>query len=537
MALSADHLHLTGMAPGGVEDVSRRGDGSDMAPTSPRARRISRFVIVAVLIWSFWPLLIAPFNWGKCQDDMYITFTYARSLANGDGFVYNHPPATLGTTAPLLTFALAFFARLLRADLIPQIAVVLTALCWSAAVWLIYVFRSAFGLRGWQAAVLGAAILAGGNPEFLGFENYLFWAIMIASVGFAYSRRPLPAGVLAGLLFLTRGEGVLLLPLLLLAAVFMHRNEAKLLSEESLRAAAWMSGGFLAVLGAWSIYALPVFGGILPNTLAAKLAQQEAGLFGIWARALFVEYMPQWERQFLPQGWSAALNIWWIVTLFGIGYVIYKHRRWIIFFAWLVLFVAGYAVLGVPNYTHYQEIARFVFLLGTGFGLAGLIELSLKVSLKFRGKALAAAACFSCLFLALMFAPRAEAAFNRLGDTRHGPTRVVGEWFRANASPEETVAYVEIGFLAYYSGNRILDIVGLTDPEGVEHIRQGDFAWAFFQHMPEFYMHMDNFNPILEDIEGNSEFSENYRVVARFPSNFPSDFVIYARQDVARRFL
>jgi len=45
-------------------------------------------------------------------DDAYITFRYARNLANGVGFVYNAGERVLGTTTPAYTLLLAALSRL-----------------------------------------------------------------------------------------------------------------------------------------------------------------------------------------------------------------------------------------------------------------------------------------------------------------------------------------------------------------------------------------------------------------------------------------
>jgi hypothetical protein len=68
---------------------------------------------VLVLLMSFFPLWVAYHHQLALNDDTYITLTYAKSLAAGRGFVFNHPPATFGTTTPLLTFIVAGLSLLL----------------------------------------------------------------------------------------------------------------------------------------------------------------------------------------------------------------------------------------------------------------------------------------------------------------------------------------------------------------------------------------------------------------------------------------
>ena len=61
-------------------------------------------------------------------DDAYITFRYARNLADGLGLVYNPGEWVLGTTAPLWAIVLAGGYRLGLTDL-PWLSTVLSATC------------------------------------------------------------------------------------------------------------------------------------------------------------------------------------------------------------------------------------------------------------------------------------------------------------------------------------------------------------------------------------------------------------------------
>src|SRR2546421_6511798 len=61
-------------------------------------------------------------------DDAYITFRYARNLADGLGLVYNPGEWVLGTTAPLWAILLGAGYRLGFTDL-PWLATTLSAAC------------------------------------------------------------------------------------------------------------------------------------------------------------------------------------------------------------------------------------------------------------------------------------------------------------------------------------------------------------------------------------------------------------------------
>src|ERR1700692_4517572 len=86
-------------------------------------------------------------------DDAYITFRYARNLAEGLGLVYNPGEWVLGTPTPLWAILLAGGYRLGGTDL-PWLANAVSALCDAGSAALLV----QFGLRmGWRPA--GAALV------------------------------------------------------------------------------------------------------------------------------------------------------------------------------------------------------------------------------------------------------------------------------------------------------------------------------------------------------------------------------------------
>jgi hypothetical protein len=53
------------------------------------------------------------------------------------------------------------------------------------------------------------------------------------------------------------------------------------------------------------------------------------------------------------------------------------------------------------------------------------------------------------------------------------------EWLRQSMPPEESVAYVEIGVLGYYSDRPIEDLMGLVTPRALPYVARNDVLGAF----------------------------------------------------------
>ena len=98
---------------------------------------------------SLFPFFAAYRHVEYLNDDSYITLTYAKNLAAGRGFVFNHPPATQGTTTPLFTLMVAGLALVLPQTEAAALAVFLGAVCWVGIAWTFFLFRKEWGLQDW----------------------------------------------------------------------------------------------------------------------------------------------------------------------------------------------------------------------------------------------------------------------------------------------------------------------------------------------------------------------------------------------------
>jgi hypothetical protein len=151
-------------------------------------------------------------------DDAYITFRYARNLAEGAGLVYNAGERVLGTSAPLFAVLLAGLHRLTGAA-IPAVALALGAACLPACALLGY--RLARRVTGPAFAVIFVA--AGLSPrESLrvfssGMETPLYLLGLLLALELACRGHDVTALAVAGTLAFVHPDAVLLLPALAVA--------------------------------------------------------------------------------------------------------------------------------------------------------------------------------------------------------------------------------------------------------------------------------------------------------------------------------
>ncbi|MFZ1946604.1 MAG: hypothetical protein WAW06_03600, partial [bacterium] len=151
------------------------------------------------------------------DDDAFITFRYARQLAEGNGFVYNLGERVYGTTTPLFAILLAGWFRISGNDL-PVVAEIIDL---AAALGALILLWLALRRTGASPAQQVAALVIVGTSTRLwymntqGMETPLVLLLMVSSWYAIIVERYLLAGFLAGLLLWARIDSALWLLALL----------------------------------------------------------------------------------------------------------------------------------------------------------------------------------------------------------------------------------------------------------------------------------------------------------------------------------
>ncbi|MGD2048966.1 MAG: hypothetical protein PVH03_05700 [Chloroflexota bacterium] len=485
------------------------------------------FTIVLLVVLSLIPLIISYRYPAFLNDDSFITLTYAKNLAGGNGFVFNHPPAVLGTTSPLLTISIAGLALVFPQIDIPDIAVFLTALCWIGILWTFFFFRNEWGLKNWQVCILALVLIGSGWINFLGMEAYLFAFLLILALSLFFSEHYWFTGFSAGLLFLTRGEGVFVMVVLLIAITLQYWVAERSIDIKLVRKITKLIIGFAVPLFLWAIFAHVTFGSFLPNTLATKQAYIQHGFGQSLLQRLTEEWIPRWGITFVFKA-LPFVNFWWIVVIIGFIDVLVRKRRWLILLGWMTLYIVGYTLLNVSSAWWYQLPILFVLNLFFALGIITIVEI-LTRQIKHRNLALGTSFLIITLLIFLLSIPTFNTILDYQGDSRGESYTALSQWFREHTKPSESLAYIEIGYLGYYTDNRIIDLAGLVLPDIVPHIAEGDFEWGFWSYEPDYYVYLPDFDWALGDIRADSRFSQIYKPVATLDGPWQSDFTIYKR--------
>ncbi|MBA3534557.1 MAG: hypothetical protein H0T73_21775, partial [Ardenticatenales bacterium] len=306
--------------------------------------------------------------WGATQhrsylnDDTYITLTYARSLAAGEGWRYNGGTEALGTTTPLFALVVAALSWLFPSIPLEWFAVGFSTLCWLGTGWFFFLGHRDFGLNLRAGAILALVVLLQGGWLFgsLGMEAaFLLFGLTLAVwvAGRGYS---LLAGLVGALLFLVRPEGLAMVPLVG-AWILWHRRDAL----------PRFATGALLPLCLWVSYAWMHFSSILPNSALAKVGQGAFWPGKPFVERLFGEWLPAHAANY---GFSPTLSLIWPLSLLGLLYVGRQRKALLLFVGWGAVFLAGYYLLGAPGYWWYMMPVLFLLQLFSGLGIIALVE-------------------------------------------------------------------------------------------------------------------------------------------------------------------
>lgn len=415
-------------------------------------------------------------NGGFALDDAWIHQVYARNLGTNGEFAFFTGQPSAGSTSPLWSILLAlgyflqvdfrFWAYLLGILLLGLGALIAKRIAerlirqeadsvysypvpWLVALFLLFEWHLVWG------SVSGMEI-----PLFV----LLALVLMDEVLG---SARAWLLGLLAGLLTLTRPEGLVLaalagLPLVVRALNACARDWRASHSLRSLLALLVpLAYGlcFLVLMVPYLVFNYWVSGTVLPNTFYAKN----------------VEYAVLLERTPFLLRWLQLFAVPWVgaqvLLLPGYLYIaaiLAKQRQWsaLIPWAWTALLPALYALRLPVSYQHgrYEmPVIPFLVLYGM-WGTAALLS-------RIPNRIVRASWTMSTVTLLVVFwyvGADAYATDVAIVDCEMVQT---AQWVSANASPNDVVAAHDIGALGYYYKRPVLDLAGLVTPDVIPFMR------------------------------------------------------------------
>ena len=425
--------------------------------------------ILPVYLLSCLPLFyLAWINRHYQLDDALIYLRYVRNFLDGQGLVYNPGVYFNGLTSPLYSY-LVILAGWLIENL--QAANILLAAFFHAAA--LIVFTEVF-FEARSLATRGVFIILGGTfPYFFltyGMETPLFLLMIGLCLYCYYQAWHFWLGVFAGLLILTRTEGIFLIVVLL--ADYMIRQR-RLPDYRHLIAPVILVAANLA-FNRW------YYGAYLPATGSAKIWQGQSGLWGEGWLFLQTGYLTDWVFA------SNRLYMLTILLLATMGFVhaIFakdQELHWIVII-FLLLYSCFFISLNIPNY-HWYYAPYFMFTLV--YCMEGICALADKLGLTLQGMPLRLVRPAPFLLAVLLVYWGAGISSATRG--AFTPYKNIGLWLSQHTPENAKIAVVEIGTIGWYSNRYIIDILGLVNPLNARFIGERKFL-EWLNHYPPDYI-------------------------------------------------
>lgn len=424
-------------------------------------------------------------TYGFPLDDPWIHLQFARNLHDYGSFsYYKDEMTTSGSTSPLYTFilALGFFVasnEMVLSYVLGVLFLVVAAVYMYRAVAFVYPPRETFPILPLGATILLLAEMRMQWAALSGMETTLFICLLLAVFYYYKIEKPVPLGISSGLLLWTRPEAVIMFIALTLDVVYhgLWASTQRAASKQKSKKAAqqpslqWLKPA-LIVIGvfafAYFAFNLSLSGSVFPNTFSAKLKYYGAGV-----RTGF----PAQVWHFLTDGHMLPVAILAGVGLIStIASVVRREPQ-----SQLVplLFSAGMFLAYWMKLPYlYQEgrylmpILPFVLLLG-GEGIHVTVQ---RIRNLFGSRARQGIPALQAVLLLAMAAQFVHASWEKRRDyaemCRYIHQRQVrtAHWLREHTPPNAVIGTHDIGAIAYYSGRRVADMVGLVSPEMIERI-------------------------------------------------------------------
>ncbi len=418
----------------------------------------------------------------RFYDDPFITYRYARNLANGIGFVYNPAQRVLSTTSPLHVILLAGLS-FLWSDF-PRLANLIGAFSLACGGLLLWKLAQTWGVPSSGRVALAL------YPTFplllstLGSEAPLYLAFCLACIVCYAQKKYSLSGLFAALASLTRPDGMVVFSLLAIHYLIWVK-----------RTIPWRALAlFLAPILAWALFSWQYFGSPLPATLLAKQYQGTMLISQRFA-AGFLSLLDIYTRQ--PYFW---LEVVFAAT--GVYLSITRWHNWLLIWAWMIFHFVAYSLLGVSRYFWYYAPLVPGFIAATSLGIALMGQLPgrpikipwLAERWPFNHWILQPWTSYHLLATAatlVIFSGQVSELWSirQAGDPRYPAYRAAGEWLQANTPDLAQIGTLEVGIIGYYSERPVIDFAGLLQPAVALHlIGRSSYEeaayWAVNQYQP-----------------------------------------------------
>jgi hypothetical protein len=302
----------------------------------------------------------------------------------------------------------------------------------------------------------------------------------------------------------------------------------------------------VGVLLPFAVAGAIIYGSPVPNTLAAKVAQRESGLWQPFlGQAVAWLLGPRATKSLL--GWHPAIlgsqsseGIYVALGVVGtIGSVaLRRFRFWLLPLLWAGGQTLSYAVLDVPFYHWYAAPLALAVAITAAVGATAVAQLLWRTAgarTDFARGHLGRLVGIGAVAALAVYGFSAATSQRLAGDLAKTPAafpavyRQVSKWLNTNTPTGSSVGYDEIGYIGFHSHNRIVDPFGLVTAGASRFVARREFDGAYRRHLPDYLI----FGLVVPTPKA-PWFTSQYTPVAH-SSGVGRNLTVYERERRARR--
>ncbi|MCL5030364.1 MAG: hypothetical protein M1480_15240 [Bacteroidetes bacterium] len=450
---------------------------------------------LTIFLFTILIVIITISYWKVQQDDAYIFYTYAKNISSGNGYVFNLGDKLNATTSPLYTLLLALASFIFKSAglSIPLIGHLIGGISlWFISYFLFKLFEDEQSIP--ISIFLPIVFLI--NPllkNAVGMETFLNLAFVMASFFYYKKENYLTASICSALAVLSRFDSMLVVLILFVDFIFTKK---KLPEYKTFLI-------FILITLPWFIFSKIYFGSFLPTTVSIKLNQHQTSF---WGSGLI--FLKGFETAFLGN----KIISFAAITLFAVSFLLIflkrksllKEKTTKLILIWSVVYFVVYSfILNPPSYGwYYTPFAIIMSLIITQ--AIGIIFTDF-----FQWTVLKSISILVILFFIGLILP----VRNIKGHTtsKYENYKAVAYWLNQNAENNSSVAIDEIGVLGfYYNNGKIIDILGLVNPDIVPHLVDKDYFWYINQYKPDYIVTDYPSPPEYSKIVFSNNFKDRY---------------------------
>ncbi len=453
------------------------------APTGSQSIIVYSIIVIAALGLSIYYVnyaLSLNGSFGFPLDDPWIHLTFAKNLAEYQSFSYfKDQMATAGSTSPLYTILAAIGFIFTNNEMLLSYALGILFFVF-AAISFYKLSSLEFGAENIFALICTAIFVSDKWMSFIavsGMETTMYVFFLIACAYYYRKRQAVPFAIFLGLILWGRPDGVAFIGALVvdyLVVRYFAKSDTglHLFDKNQFIKIAAIFGGIILLYFAMN-FALS--GSPLPNTYNAKLTYYSPEFR---SRGDFLKF-EVWD--YFTAGVYAIMMGGFIFSIFKLigDFTKKKYNRNFLYivFIFALVFIYWYKLPYAHRFGRYMMPIIPFFILVSSIGIVNLARL---IGQSARSKQVANGLAFILLGIMLVMGisnyvdnKETYAIENKYISDRQVAAAM---WLRDNTPPDAVIGTHDVGAIGFYSGRKIVDVVGLVTPELISKLNDKDYV-------------------------------------------------------------